>query len=121
MEVMETSSPCELWVAIAQASHEVKSGDCARVVSRRDGCTMFFVGDVAGHDARAGRLAADLDAHVSELAELSSPGASHYFHASLPHQLDELVWFDETRAVEPLRAGSRPGAGLPGTRPLGAQ
>jgi protein-L-isoaspartate(D-aspartate) O-methyltransferase len=29
--------------------------------------------------------------------------ASHYFHASLPIQFDEFVWFDETRAVEPLR------------------
>jgi protein-L-isoaspartate(D-aspartate) O-methyltransferase len=27
---------------------------------------------------------------------------SHYFHASLPHQFDELIWFDETRAVQPL-------------------
>jgi protein-L-isoaspartate(D-aspartate) O-methyltransferase len=27
---------------------------------------------------------------------------SHYFYASLPHQFDEYIWFDETRAVEPL-------------------
>jgi protein-L-isoaspartate(D-aspartate) O-methyltransferase len=27
---------------------------------------------------------------------------SHYFHASLPRQFDEWIWFDETRAVEPL-------------------
>ena len=26
----------------------------------------------------------------------------HYFHASLPRQLDERTWFEETRAVEAL-------------------
>lgn len=30
---------------------------------------------------------------------------SHYFYASLPHQFDEYIWFDETRAVRPLEAG----------------
>jgi protein-L-isoaspartate(D-aspartate) O-methyltransferase len=27
---------------------------------------------------------------------------SHYFHASLPHQFDEWIWFDETHAVHPV-------------------
>jgi protein-L-isoaspartate(D-aspartate) O-methyltransferase len=27
---------------------------------------------------------------------------SHYFHATLPHQFDEYVWFDESRAVRPV-------------------
>jgi protein-L-isoaspartate(D-aspartate) O-methyltransferase len=27
---------------------------------------------------------------------------SHYFYASLPHQFDEYIWFDETSAVKPL-------------------
>lgn len=27
---------------------------------------------------------------------------SHYFAASLPNQFDEWIWFDETRAIEPL-------------------
>jgi len=45
--------------------------------------------------------------------------ASHYFYASLPHQFDEYVWFDETRAVTPLEA--KPGAqlDLPETYPFG--
>jgi protein-L-isoaspartate(D-aspartate) O-methyltransferase len=30
--------------------------------------------------------------------------ASHYFHASLPRQFDEWIWFDETRAVDALPA-----------------
>ena len=45
--------------------------------------------------------------------------ASHYFHASLPLQFDELIWFDETRAVEPLALGGRPSADLPETYPFG--
>jgi protein-L-isoaspartate(D-aspartate) O-methyltransferase len=41
---------------------------------------------------------------------------SHYFHASLPHQFDEFIWFDETRAVEPVtRAESR---AFPGDHPF---
>ena len=45
--------------------------------------------------------------------------ASHYFYASLPRQFDELVWFDETRAVHPLGAG-RPASGdVPETYPFG--
>ena len=27
---------------------------------------------------------------------------SHYFHAALPHQFDEWIWFDETSAVRPV-------------------
>jgi len=45
--------------------------------------------------------------------------ASHYFYASLPLQFDELIWFDETRAVEPLRGSGRPSADLPETYPFG--
>jgi protein-L-isoaspartate(D-aspartate) O-methyltransferase len=42
---------------------------------------------------------------------------SHYFYASLPRQFDEYIWFDETRAVEPLLKET--GKGLPGTFPFG--
>lgn len=45
--------------------------------------------------------------------------ASHYFQASLPHQFDELVWFDETRAVQALEVRQRPSADLPETYPFG--
>jgi erythromycin esterase-like protein len=45
--------------------------------------------------------------------------ASHYFHACLPHQFDEIVWFDETSAVESLAAASRRTADLPETYPFG--
>jgi protein-L-isoaspartate(D-aspartate) O-methyltransferase len=36
---------------------------------------------------------------------------SHYFEATLPEQFDAWIWFDETRAVEPLRGV--PGRGGP--------
>jgi erythromycin esterase-like protein/protein-L-isoaspartate O-methyltransferase len=43
--------------------------------------------------------------------------ASHYFHAVLPRQFDEYVWFDETRAVRPLEVRELEGA--PETYPFG--
>jgi protein-L-isoaspartate(D-aspartate) O-methyltransferase len=45
--------------------------------------------------------------------------ASHYFYASLPHQFDEYIWFDETNAVHPLPTSPRPSADLPETYPFG--
>ena len=45
--------------------------------------------------------------------------ASHYFHASLAHQFDEYVWFDETRAVRPLDSTRRSTMDLPDTYPFG--
>ena len=42
---------------------------------------------------------------------------SHYFHASLPRQFDEWIWFDETQAVRPL--GGPPEPGVPETYPFG--
>ena len=43
--------------------------------------------------------------------------ASHYFHAVLPFQFDELVWLDETRAVRSLEVLETDG--LPETYPFG--
>jgi len=43
--------------------------------------------------------------------------ASHYFQASLPHQFDEYVWFDRTRAVAPLIGPEL--EGVPETYPFG--
>ena len=42
---------------------------------------------------------------------------SHYYHASLPAQFDEYIWFDESRAVTPLAVKSL--ARLPDTYPFG--
>lgn len=46
--------------------------------------------------------------------------ASHYFHASLPRQFDEYIWFDETSAVEPLPETSKSELDtVPDTYPFG--
>ncbi|MEI7035558.1 protein-L-isoaspartate(D-aspartate) O-methyltransferase [Fulvimonas yonginensis] len=42
---------------------------------------------------------------------------SHYVECSLPRQFDGYVWFEETRAVEPL--GEEPRTGVPDTWPFG--
>ena len=42
---------------------------------------------------------------------------SHYFRAVMPDQFDAYVWFEETRAITPLR-GAKP-AGVPETYPFG--
>jgi len=44
---------------------------------------------------------------------------SHYFQASLPDQFDEMIWFDETSAVEPLPVQPLAGPDLPETYPFG--
>jgi serine phosphatase RsbU (regulator of sigma subunit) len=65
----------ERWIAVAQAGGRRDSGDCVRVVSRRDGRELFFIADVAGHDARAARVARQLDRCVFDLARSSRPAA----------------------------------------------
>ena len=42
---------------------------------------------------------------------------SHYFYACLPNQFDEYIWFDETRAVDPLTKVTS--KGIPDTFPFG--
>jgi protein-L-isoaspartate(D-aspartate) O-methyltransferase len=43
--------------------------------------------------------------------------ASHYFHAILPRQFDEYVWFDQTTAVHPIATHEL--KGVPETYPFG--
>ena len=42
---------------------------------------------------------------------------SHYFYASLPHQFDEYIWFDETRAVAAITRETT--KNIPDTFPFG--
>ncbi|HET9934131.1 MAG TPA: erythromycin esterase family protein, partial [Polyangiaceae bacterium] len=44
---------------------------------------------------------------------------SHYFHAVLPKQFDEYVWFDETRAVTPIDGPVLHVGDAPETYPFG--
>jgi protein-L-isoaspartate(D-aspartate) O-methyltransferase len=41
---------------------------------------------------------------------------SHYFHASLPYQFDEYIWFDETEAVRAITTAET--ATLPALHPF---
>jgi erythromycin esterase-like protein len=43
---------------------------------------------------------------------------SHYAESVLPRQYDAWLWFDETRALTPLRA-EQPHDGVPETYPFG--
>ena len=45
--------------------------------------------------------------------------ASHYFMASMAHQFDLVIHYDETRALEPLELWSRRDVDLPETFPTG--
>lgn len=62
-----------------------------------------------------------LERAIGVIYRPESERLSHYFHASLPHQFDEYIWFDATRAVQPLSAPSLPRSfsELPDTYPFG--
>lgn len=64
-------------------------------------------------------MAPRLERAIGVIYRPDSELASHYFHASLPLQFDEYVWFDETRAVSPLPAPAARSADLPETYPFG--
>lgn len=47
-------------------------------------------------------LAERLERSVGAIYQPESELQNHYFYSCLPQQFDEYIWFDETRAVEPL-------------------
>jgi erythromycin esterase-like protein len=47
-------------------------------------------------------LAKRLERAIGTMYDPNDELKKHYFHASLPLQFDEYIWFDETRAVRPL-------------------
>ncbi len=53
-------------------------------------------------DVREELSVARLERAIGVIYRPQNEVQSHYFHAMLPHQFDELVWFDRTRAVEPI-------------------
>jgi protein-L-isoaspartate(D-aspartate) O-methyltransferase len=64
-------------------------------------------------------VAARLERAIGVVYRPDTELASHYFYASLPYQFDELIYFDETHAVEPLRTGAPTSTDLPDTYPFG--
>jgi len=62
-------------------------------------------------------LAERLERAIGVIYKPETELQSHYFYASLPRQFDEYIWFDETRAVEPLTRETM--KGMPDTFPFG--
>ena len=61
-----------------------------------------------------------LERAISVVYRTETELESHDFHASLARQFDEYVWFDETRAVEPLPPSPRRSAEQPRVQPFGS-
>ena len=66
---------------------------------------------------RTGLLKSRLERAIGVIYRPETELQSHYFKAALPRQFDEYVWFDQTRAVSPLRTEQL--KGLPDTYPFG--
>ena len=66
---------------------------------------------------RSKLLAERLERAIGVIYRPDTELQSHYFYASLPNQFDEYIWFDETRALEPLTRETM--VGMPDTFPFG--
>lgn len=62
-------------------------------------------------------LAPHLERAIGVIYRPDSEMVSHYFHAALPAQFDEYIWFDESHAVTPIRVPEA--TGVPETYPFG--
>jgi protein-L-isoaspartate(D-aspartate) O-methyltransferase len=78
---------------------------------------LLHLRDPAEQSVRAELMASRLERAIGVIYRPESELMSHYFQACIPRQFDELVWFDETRAVSPLPAAVAPG--VPETYPFG--
>ena len=67
--------------------------------------------------ARHRLLAERLERAIGVIYRPETELQSHYFYACLPRQFDEYIWFDATRAVEPLHRQDI--KGTPDTFPFG--
>jgi len=64
-----------------------------------------------------GLMTPRLERAIGVIYRPESERMSHYFEAVLPRQFDEYIWFDETKAVTPLKAHEL--EGMPDTYPFG--
>ena len=70
------------------------------------------------HRQLCGRLASGrLERFIGVIYRPDTERWSHYVECSLPRQFDGYIWFDQTRAVEPL--GEEPRTGIAETWPFG--
>jgi erythromycin esterase-like protein len=67
---------------------------------------------------RAGLLPPRLERAIGVIYRPRTERQSHYFHASLPAQFDEWIWFGTSSAVTPLTEAAT-AAGVPDTYPFG--
>jgi protein-L-isoaspartate(D-aspartate) O-methyltransferase len=94
------------------------SGSYERLCSDSDVPAFFLPLRQPAREAVREELApAKLERAIGVIYRPETELQSHYFHASLPFQFDEYIWFDETRAVAPLPAVLR--EGVPETYPFG--
>jgi protein-L-isoaspartate(D-aspartate) O-methyltransferase len=68
-------------------------------------------------ELREALMAPRLERFIGVIYRPDTERFSHYAEAVLPRQFDAFVWFDTSRAVEPLPGKSRPG--VPETYPFG--
>jgi protein-L-isoaspartate(D-aspartate) O-methyltransferase len=81
------------------------------------GIPNFLLGLRPQGELRDGLMESRLERAIGVIYRPETELASHYFAAHLPRQFDEYIWFDESRAVRPLK--SQEVAGLPDTYPFG--
>jgi protein-L-isoaspartate(D-aspartate) O-methyltransferase len=79
---------------------------------------MLALRQPAQDDVRAVLTGERLERAIGVIYRPQSELTSHYFHASLPRQFDEWIWFDETAAVDALPVREQPNK-MPETFPFG--
>ena len=72
-----------------------------------------------GNDLRDALTEPHLERAIGVIYRPETELLSHYFQACLPLQFDEYIWFDDTRAVEPLPVHEPSRGELPETYPFG--
>jgi protein-L-isoaspartate(D-aspartate) O-methyltransferase len=80
------------------------------------GAFLLHLRGPAREEVRAELTPPRLERAVGVIYRPDTELQSHYFHASLPHQFDEYVWIDETRAVQPITAAEA--GALPAVHPF---
>jgi protein-L-isoaspartate(D-aspartate) O-methyltransferase len=83
------------------------------------GCPSFFLPlrKLAGTSLGEALSRPLLERAIGVIYRPETERASHYFQSNLLQQFDEYIWFDETRAVTPLKTSEM--EGLPDTYPFG--
>lgn len=105
--------------------HETKRvlpsrGDSYERACHDSGVERFLLDLTPGRDEALRRRLAEprLERFIGVIYRPETERWSHYSHAVLPGQFDAYVWFDQTRALEPLRM-HEPHEGVPDTFPFG--